>query len=116
MLSVPRNITNIQVVSLKSRTHKVSPNGRGYFVTSGASGSRYHVKLDPIASCARRWAEYQPEGKPIGCSHVQSAVAYRYQNDGYKVKARAEGDNVTHLHRKTLVIGNGVQVTMRRDQ
>ena len=116
MASVPRNITNIQVVSLKSRTHKVSPNGRGYFVTSGASGSWYYVKLDPIASCTCKWAEFQPKGKPIGCSHVQSVVVYCSEQDGYTVKARAESDDVAHLHRKTLVIGNGVQVTMRSDQ
>jgi len=114
MSSIVRNIVDIKAVGAKSKTHSVTPNGIGFWVESGASGERYHVRLSPIASCNCKWGEYRPRNTPSGCSHVQSVIAFEAAADGYSVTARASSEDVSHLHRKTQVIGNGIQVTLRR--
>lgn len=107
-------ITNVQEVGKKSRTHTVTPNGRGFYVDSGSSGEQYYVRLQPQPSCTCRWAQYQPPGRPVACSHVQAVVRFVAGQDGYSVTARPQDQDVSHLHRKARVIGNGVQVTLRR--
>lgn len=109
-----KNITNIKSVSKKSKTHEVTRTNRGYQVISGSSNKAYFVTLSPIASCNCNWAKYQPQHKPVACSHVQSVIAYEAAQDGYNVTARAQDADTSNLHRKEIELGNGVKFTARR--
>ncbi len=109
-----RDITNIKTVAKKAKKNTVRKGIRGYVVTSSTSGKQYTVNLYPIASCNCEWAYYQPEGKPVACSHVQAVVAFVAAEEGYTTVARASTEDVRHLHRKVQRIGNGVKVTLRR--
>ena len=109
-----KNITNIKAVSGKAKIHDVQPLPNGaYKVTSGHSGQAYYVRLNPPA-CTCKWANYQPKGSPVACSHVQAAKAYQASKSGYTAKFRAIGDKIDHLHRRHETLGNGVKLTLRK--
>lgn len=109
-----RQITNVDKLNDKRKTHQVQPNGRGFWVTSGSSGERYYVRLEPQPSCTCKWAQHQSPNAPVACSHVQAAAAHVAREEGYRVKARNAEADTSHLHRRELVLGNGVKLTLRR--
>lgn len=109
-----RQITQVNKLADKSKTHEIRNLSNGYVVTSGASGKQYFVKLEPIASCTCKWAEYQPEGSPVACSHVMKVRAFVAKENGYVAKFRPIDENTKHLHRMVETIGNGVKLTLRK--
>ena len=109
------NITNIKATSNKAAGHTVRPSFSGsYLVTSAASGNVYCTRLVPVASCTCDWSKYQPAGSPVACSHVQATLAYVEEQDGYKAKFFAEGEDLSNHHRRVVKLGNGVQATARK--
>ena len=114
-LLMANNITNIQATSNKAAGHTVRPSFSGsWLVTSAASGNVYRTRLAPIASCTCDWSKYQPAGSPVACSHVQATLAYVEEQDGYKAKFFAEGEDLSNHHRRVVKLGNGVQATARK--
>lgn len=107
-------ITNIQKVSDKSKTHDVKPHRNGYIVTSGSSNKQYFVRLSPIASCTCDWAKYRKQGSACACSHVQSAIAFENGQDGYNVKFHLSTTDTSKQKRKVEFIGDGVKVILRK--
>jgi len=110
-----RRITNVKAVAKKSKTHTVYQESETTFqVTSGASGSTYEVTTEPVHRCNCRWGQFTKRGKPVACSHVQKVVKFLASARGYKATARSQDDSLGSLHRKNLLIGNGVVFTLRR--
>ena len=108
-------ITNIAKTSAKAKTHTVTHSGGTEFtVISGGSGSKYTVQLTKTPSCTCHWGRYRRKNQSSGCSHVQAAAIHWGKVKGYRVTVRAESDNNKKLKRKTVAVGDGIALTMRR--
>ena len=108
-------ITNIQKVSDKSKGHEVQESlMKGSYLVTSTSGNIYRTRLLPVASCTCDWAKYQKAGHPVACSHVQATLAYAELQKGYRVKMFASNEDVSHHHRRTVNLGNGVKATARK--
>lgn len=109
-----REIREIKKVENKSKGHEVKKMNGWYFVKSGTSNTGYRVRLNPIPDCNCKWAKYQPQDKPVACSHVQAVIRWEAKQDGYSVKARPASQDTSHLKRAEINLGNGVKFTARR--
>lgn len=119
-----KNIVNVNKLQAKSKTHNIAfvreSGSTDYFrVESGSSGEFYtvtHSKDDnsPAWGCNCKWAEYQPQGSSVACSHVQKVVAYLAAEKGYTIKVRLVDEDTKHLHRKEDHINHNVKFTLRK--
>jgi hypothetical protein len=107
-------ITNIQKVESKSKTHDVRPHRNGFVVTSGSSNKQYFVRLEPIASCTCDWAKYRKQGSACACSHVQAAVAFEAAQNGRNVKFHLTTTDTSRQKRQVEFLGDGVKVILRK--
>ncbi len=114
-----RTIKNAKAIQSKSKTHTVKHlSGCAFEVTSGASGSVYHVTLDGNGGghCTCDWAKYRPAsgGFRSGCSHVVAVYAFLAEQEERTVSAWADPQQADRQHRPTLDIGDGVTLTTRK--
>ena len=117
-------ITSHKKVQRKSRTHTVTQVGVStYRVTSGHSGKTYTVRLqDQVrdgavtytgAVCNCKWSQYRPASDPrSGCSHVMAV--FDFLDEKYRPSAWGSSQQAKKQHRKTVVIGDGVLLTLRK--
>lgn len=99
----------------KSRTHEIAKvNDTTYTVKSGASGNEYTVTLqDNGATCTCSWAQYRPRhDNRSGCSHT-IAVYNHLAGESHKVMAWGSEEQARKQHRPTIIIGDGLTLTVR---
>jgi hypothetical protein len=117
---MPRyHIKNPKTLQKKAQSHRVIELVplKQYAVVSGASGNRYDVQIyqqSPYtiaATCTCNWGKYHPRS---ACSHVQAVVNEMYP--GYKPSAWSEMKDAKRQHRKIRWIGDGVILTLRKNE
>lgn len=106
-------------LSKKSKTHTVDHvGGPLYQVTSGHTGSVYHVRLldngTDGATCDCDWSTKRHNILNCGCSHVVAVLAYIQAQQARTVAVHADYTSAQRQHRPMLHIGDGLTLTTRK--
>ena len=110
-------IVNVKEIQSRKNQDEVSPTSSPHVfnVKSGVSGEVYHVTFLPDgtgAMCDCKWGQFRKWATPqSGCHHVLSAYEYVLQTN---VAAWTDEAQAKKQHRKTVAIGDGVTLTLRK--
>lgn len=110
---------NTVAMQAKAKTHKVTQQAAGYYhVTSGHSGTTYHVRLQGGAefgaTCSCAWGGYRGEGQRSACSHVLSVMSVLAEHKGRRVSAWGSLQDAQRQRRRMVGIGDDVTLTVRK--
>jgi hypothetical protein len=113
-------IRNVKSIQRRSRSNQVHPLGNGrYQVVSGRSYNVYDVTLRADGGvCSCHWAKHRlGRDRRSACSHVLAAINFAAQEAGAtSVSAWNSAQDAQRQHRRTIDIGDGVLVTVRRER
>lgn len=102
----------------KSKTHTVTRAGAGFDVTSGHTGTVYHVQeiRQHVYTCTCDWAKYRPQENngACGCSHVLAVVAFLQAELERSTQVYNDPERARRQHRQILDIGDGLTLTTRK--
>lgn len=110
-------IVNVKDIQSRKNKDVVSPTSlpHTFTVKSGESGNTYNVTFLPDgtgAMCDCKWGQFRKWATPqSGCHHVLSAFEYALKTN---VAAWTDDTQAKKQHRKSIAIGDGVILTLRK--